>query len=50
MEAPILSLRQVVKHYTLEQGLISKLFRQEPPEPIRAVDGVSTWIFIRVRF
>ncbi|PZO17901.1 MAG: ABC transporter ATP-binding protein [Leptolyngbya foveolarum] len=41
VEAPILSLRKLVKHYTLEQGLISKLFRQEPPEPIRAVDGVS---------
>ena len=40
-EAPILSLRQVVKYYTLEQSLISKLLRQEPPEPIRAVDGVS---------
>jgi len=39
--APILSLRNVVKHYTLEQGLISKLLRQAPPEPIRAVDGVS---------
>lgn len=41
VEAPILSLRKLVKHYTLEQGLISKLFRQEPPQPIRAVDGVS---------
>ncbi len=41
VEAPILSLRQVVKHYALEQGLISKLLRQDPPEPIRAVDGVS---------
>ena len=41
IDAPILSLQNVVKHYTLEQSFISKLFRQEPPEPIRAVDGVS---------
>ena len=38
---PILSLQNVTKHYTLEQGIISKLFRQDPPEPIKAVDGVS---------
>ena len=38
---PILSLRNLTKHYTLERGLISKLFRQNPPEPIKAVDGVS---------
>ena len=40
-DTPILSLQNIVKHYTLEQGLVSKLLRQEPPEPIRAVDGVS---------
>ena len=38
---PILSLKNLTKHYTLEQGLIGRLLRQEPPEPIRAVDGVS---------
>ena len=38
---PILSLQNIVKHYTLEQGLVSRLLRQEPPEPIRAVDGIS---------
>lgn len=38
---PILSLKKLTKHYTLEQGLIGKLLRQEPPEPIRAVDCVS---------
>ena len=40
-ETPILSLQNLVKHYTLEQGLIGRLLRREPPEPIRAVDGVS---------
>ncbi|MGD1863885.1 MAG: dipeptide ABC transporter ATP-binding protein, partial [Phormidesmis sp.] len=39
--APILKLENITKHYTLEQGLLGKLFRQEPPEPIKAVDGVS---------
>ncbi|MGB3301046.1 MAG: ABC transporter ATP-binding protein [Phormidesmis sp.] len=38
---PILSLKKLTKHYTLEQGLISKLLRQDPPEPIKAVDGIS---------
>ena len=38
---PILSLKNLTKHYTLEQGLISKLLRQEPPAAIKAVDGVS---------
>ncbi|MEM8501534.1 MAG: ABC transporter ATP-binding protein [Cyanobacteria bacterium P01_D01_bin.1] len=38
---PILSLKKLTKHYTLEQGLIGKLLRQEPPEPIRAVDCIS---------
>ncbi|MEL6352087.1 MAG: ABC transporter ATP-binding protein [Cyanobacteria bacterium J06627_28] len=40
-DAPILSLKNITKHYTLEQGLLSKLLRQEPPEAIKAVDGVS---------
>jgi len=39
--APILTLENITKHYTLEQGLLGKIFRQEPPEPIKAVDGVS---------
>ncbi|MEL6937733.1 MAG: ABC transporter ATP-binding protein [Cyanobacteria bacterium J06598_1] len=39
--APILRLENVTKHYTLEQGLLGKLLRQEPPEAIKAVDGVS---------
>ncbi len=38
---PILSLKNLTKHYALEQGLIGRLLRQEPPEPIRAVDGIS---------
>ncbi|MEL7052200.1 MAG: ABC transporter ATP-binding protein, partial [Cyanobacteria bacterium J06588_5] len=38
---PILKLENIIKHYTLEQGLLGRLFRQEPPEPIKAVDGVS---------
>ena len=40
-ETPILSLQNVIKHYTLEQGLIARLLRQDPPEPIKAVDGIS---------
>ncbi len=39
--APILKLENITKHYALEQGIIGKIFRQEPPEPIKAVDGVS---------
>ncbi|MGB3292069.1 MAG: ABC transporter ATP-binding protein, partial [Phormidesmis sp.] len=31
--APILSLKNITKHYVREQGLIGKLLRQEPPEP-----------------
>ncbi len=38
---PILSLQNLTKHYTLEQGILSKLLRQDPPEAIKAVDGVS---------
>lgn len=40
-DSPILSLQKLTKHYTLEQSLLSKLLRQDPPEPIKAVDGVS---------
>jgi len=40
-EAPILSLKNIKKHYALEQGLLGKLLRREPPEPIKAVDGIS---------
>ncbi len=39
--APILSLKDITKHYAREQGLLGRLLGQEPPEPIRAVDGVS---------
>lgn len=39
--APILSLKGITKHYAREQGLLGRLLGQEPPEPIRAVDGVS---------
>ena len=39
--APILSLQNLTKHYTLEQGFLSKLLRQTPPEAIKAVDGIS---------
>ncbi len=38
---PILSLQNLTKHYTLEQSLLGRLLRQDPPEPIKAVDGVS---------
>ena len=40
-DIPILSLKSLTKHYTLEQSFIGKLLRQDPPEPIKAVDGVS---------
>ena len=40
-EAPILSLKHLTKHYTLEQSLLGKLLRQPAPEPIKAVDDIS---------
>jgi peptide/nickel transport system ATP-binding protein len=40
-DAPILSLKDLTKYYTLEQGLIGKLLRQNPPEAIKAVDNIS---------
>ncbi|MGC1307798.1 MAG: ABC transporter ATP-binding protein [Phormidesmis sp.] len=38
---PILSLKNVTKHYALEQSFLGKILRQAPPDPIKAVDGVS---------
>ncbi|PZO45602.1 MAG: ABC transporter ATP-binding protein [Phormidesmis priestleyi] len=38
---PILSLKHITKHYSLEQGIIGKLLRQDPPAPIKAVDDIS---------
>ncbi len=40
-ESPILSLKDLTKYYALEQGLLGKLLRREPPAPIKAVDSVS---------
>ena len=40
-EVPILSLQNLTKHYALEQSLLGKLLRQDPPEAIKAVDGIS---------
>ncbi|NJM97227.1 MAG: ABC transporter ATP-binding protein [Phormidesmis sp. RL_2_1] len=44
-DSPILSLKNITKHYVLEQSLLGKLLRQEPPEPIKAVDGVSIALY-----
>jgi peptide/nickel transport system ATP-binding protein len=38
---PILRLQDLVKHYTIEQSLLSKLLKRTPPEQIKAVDGIS---------
>lgn len=43
--APLLKVQGLVKHYTLEQGLLSKLFNRTPPETIKAVDGVSVDLY-----
>ncbi|MEM9164228.1 MAG: ATP-binding cassette domain-containing protein, partial [Cyanobacteria bacterium P01_F01_bin.4] len=40
-DAPLLQVQDLIKHYTLEQGFLARLFNQKPPETIRAVDGVS---------
>ena len=40
-QTPILSLKNITKHYAREQGLLGKLLRQQPPDPIKAVDCVS---------
>lgn len=38
---PLLSLRDLTKHYVLETHLLAKLSGQPPPGLIKAVDGVS---------
>ncbi|MEM7063142.1 MAG: ABC transporter ATP-binding protein [Cyanobacteria bacterium P01_B01_bin.77] len=38
---PLLRVQDLVKHYTIEQNLFSKLFNRTPPETIKAVDGIS---------
>jgi peptide/nickel transport system ATP-binding protein len=38
---PLLHIQDLTKHYTLEPGLLSRLFNQKPPETIKAVDGIS---------
>lgn len=38
---PLLSLRDVKKHYTLESGLLGRLAGRPPASVIKAVDGVS---------
>ncbi|MEM9485381.1 MAG: ABC transporter ATP-binding protein [Cyanobacteria bacterium P01_F01_bin.116] len=38
---PLLRVKDLVKHYTIEQNLLSKLFNRTPPETIKAVDGIS---------
>ena len=39
--APVLQVHNLVKHYTIEQTLLSKLLARTPPETIKAVDGIS---------
>jgi peptide/nickel transport system ATP-binding protein len=41
LATPILRIQDLVKHYTLEQSLLSKVLRKQPPEAIKAVDGIS---------
>ncbi len=38
---PLLQIQNLVKHYTIEQGLIGRLLSKERPETIKAVDGIS---------
>ena len=38
---PLLRVQELVKHYTIEQNLLSKLFKRTPPETIKAVDGIT---------
>ena len=38
---PLLRVQDLIKHYTIEQTLLSKLFNRNPPDTIRAVDGIS---------
>jgi len=43
-ETPLLRVRNLVQHYTLEQNLIQQLLRKDPAV-IKAVDGVSFDLF-----
>ena len=43
--APLLKVQNLVKHYTLEPGLLSKLFNRTPPETIKAVDDISVDLY-----
>ncbi|MEM6254413.1 MAG: ABC transporter ATP-binding protein [Cyanobacteria bacterium P01_D01_bin.156] len=40
-QAPLLRVQDLVKHYTIEPGLLAKVFNRRPPETIKAVDGIS---------
>ena len=42
---PLLQVQDLVKHYALEQGLLSKLLNRTPPEMIKAVDGISVDLY-----
>lgn len=42
---PLLQLRDVTQHYTLGGNPLARLLGKTPPEPIRAVDGVSLAIY-----
>ncbi|MEA5463072.1 ABC transporter ATP-binding protein [Leptothoe sp. PORK10 BA2] len=41
LDTPLLRVQDLVKHYTIEQNLLAKLFNRTPPDTIRAVDGIS---------
>jgi oligopeptide/dipeptide ABC transporter ATP-binding protein len=43
LNAPLLEVRGLTKHYPVKQGMISKL-RKEPPLMVRAVDGIDITI------
>jgi peptide/nickel transport system ATP-binding protein len=38
---PLLSLRQVTQHFTLEENLLARLFTRSPDRTIKAVDGID---------
>ncbi len=40
-DTPLLRVQDLIKHYSIEQNLLSKLFNRTPPDTIRAVDGIS---------
>ncbi|ESA36235.1 abc transporter atp-binding protein [Leptolyngbya sp. Heron Island J] len=42
---PLLKVQNLVKHYTLEPGLLSKLFNRTPPATIKAVDDISVDLY-----